>query len=190
MIDRAKYLSRDELHQLRDHALVNGSPTDWLLIDLATQTGLRVAEMASLFPKDFDRARQSLTVYRVKKKTKPVPETLPITHTLTRHIADYLRTYGDFWHGQRGKLTRRGLQQLWHRVCIDAGLSPKISIHAARHTLAVDLLRSTKNLRLVQKQLGHASPEVTANLYADIPWDDHQEELNKLYPAPPTTPRP
>ena len=44
----------------------------------------------------------------------------------------------------------------------------ELAIHSARHTIAVALLRKTGNLRQVQKQLGHASPATTANMYADI----------------------
>ena len=55
------------------------------------------------------------------------------------------------------------------------------SIHSARHTVAVHLLRKTSNLRMVQKQLGHASPATTANLYADVRFEDMQEGLSGLY---------
>ena len=37
------------------------------------------------------------------------------------------------------------------------------------------------NLRQVQKQLGHASPATTANMYADISFEDMQEGVNGLY---------
>ncbi|MBC8868339.1 MAG: tyrosine-type recombinase/integrase [Planctomycetes bacterium] len=56
-----------------------------------------------------------------------------------------------------------------------------MSIHSARHTVAVHLLRKTRNLRHVQKQLGHASPTTTANLYADIPFEEMQAGVQRLY---------
>jgi integrase len=37
------------------------------------------------------------------------------------------------------------------------------------------------NLRLVQKQLGHASPATTANMYADISLEDMQNGVTGLY---------
>ena len=51
----------------------------------------------------------------------------------------------------------------------------------ARHTIAVHLLKKTGNLRQVQKQLGHASPATTANMYADISFEDMQNGVNGLY---------
>jgi integrase len=183
MIDRCKYMSQSELARLREYALLHASPLEWLLIDVATQTGLRVSELAALERNHFNPDRRSLVVHRRKKRDgSPRPETIPLSPSLSSHIRDYLEHSPDFWVGQRGKATRRGLQQAWTSVIKRAGLSPKLSIHSARHTLAVCLLRSSKNLRLVQKQLGHSSPAVTANMYADIPFEDHQEEITKLFP--------
>ena len=62
-----------------------------------------------------------------------------------------------------------------------AGLPTELSIRCARHTLAVHLLRKTGNLRAVQKQLGHASPATTANMYADISFEDMQDALTGVY---------
>ena len=47
--------------------------------------------------------------------------------------------------------------------------------------LAEHRLRKTDNLRKVQKALGHASPTVTANLYAHVPFEDMQQALSGLY---------
>jgi len=85
--------------------------------------------------------------------------------------------------GKRGPLTVQGLQQIWKRAVREAGLPPDLSIHSARHTIAVHLLRKTGNLRMVQKQLGHASPTITANMYADVCFVDMQVAVNGLYTA-------
>ena len=43
------------------------------------------------------------------------------------------------------------------------------------------IVQEDSNLRQVQKQLGHASPATTANMYADITFEDMQNGLNGLY---------
>jgi integrase/recombinase XerD len=53
------------------------------------------------------------------------------------------------------------------KVTEKAGLPLHYSIHSARHTYATILLAKTSNLRFVQKQLGHASLNMTS-LYANI----------------------
>ena len=73
------------------------------------------------------------------------------------------------------------LQQMWKAAIERAGLPEELSIHSARHTLATHLLKKTGNLRQVQKQLGHASPATTANMYADIAFEDMQNGVNGLY---------
>ena len=83
--------------------------------------------------------------------------------------------------GKRGPLTAQGLQQIWKRAIRDADLPKELSIHCARHTLATHLLRKTKNLRQVQKQLGHASPATTANMYADVTFDEMKDGVTGLY---------
>ena len=75
----------------------------------------------------------------------------------------------------------KGLQQMWKAAVERAGLPEELSIHSARHTLATHLLKKTGNLRQVQKQLGHASPATTANMYADISFEDMQDGVTDLY---------
>ncbi|MFC1562560.1 tyrosine-type recombinase/integrase [candidate division KSB1 bacterium] len=60
------------------------------------------------------------------------------------------------------------LQKLFQRACANVGLNEKYSIHSTRHTMGFLLLKKTKNLRLVQKQLRHSSPQITAAFYADV----------------------
>ena len=47
--------------------------------------------------------------------------------------------------------------------------------------MAVHLLRKTGNLRMVQKQLGHCNPTTTANMYADVTFEDMRDGVDGLY---------
>jgi integrase/recombinase XerD len=85
--------------------------------------------------------------------------------------------------GCRGPLTAQGLQRIWKRAIKLAGLPVELSIHSARHSLAVHLLRKTRNLQQVQKQLGHSRPATTANMYADVSFEDMQQGVTGLYAA-------
>jgi integrase/recombinase XerD len=194
VIDREKYMDADEVRQLRTVTeaksivdLKKGriqGPLAWMVVDLALSTGLRVSEMANLKIQDFDFKRGSLTVIRLKRK-KRRKETMAIGKDLMNHLREYLewddRAKGPLFMGQRGALTNRGLQQMWKAAVERAGMPEELSIHSARHTLAVHLLKKTSNLRQVQKQLGHASPATTGNMYADIAFEDMQEGVNGVY---------
>lgn len=195
MLDISKYLSFDELRTLRNSAeswalldLKHGRRqglTVWIVVDLATSLGLRVSELAAITHEDINAKLRALRVTR-RKRRKPIVETVPMPLGLAKHIAEYTRwkelanlpITGALVAGTRGALTARGWQQVWHSAVDRAGVR-KVSIHAARHTLATLLLKQTKNLRLVQKQLGHASPASTA-IYADVAFEDMQSALDTV----------
>ncbi len=119
------------------------------------------------------------------KRKKKVKENIALCKDISRHLKDYIawtdRRSGRLFVGSRGTLTAQGLQRIWKRSIKLAGLPKELSIHSARHTIAVHLLRKTSNLRQVQKQLGHASPATTANMYADISFEDMQNGVTALY---------
>ena len=187
VIDRNKYMDMEETKTLR---MVSGARAimdlragrvrgviAWMLVDLALSTGLRVNEIAALKLKDVDIKRGRLSVVRLKRKKK-TRESLALGKDIAQHLKDYIawtdRKKGPLFLGSRGPLTAQGLQRM-------AGLPKELSIHSARHTIAVHLLRKTGNLRQVQKQLGHASPATTANMYADISFEDMQNGVTGLY---------
>jgi integrase len=228
-IGRKKYMDASEVRQLRTNTegrglrdlkkgRVNGV-VQWMLVDLALSTGLRVSEMAALRVEDLDLKRGCMTVIRLKRHRrkkiaksgkkereavreshKPVTEVLMVGKQLVSHLKTYLTwrscriadmdenrqkgltdVSGALLVGQRGPLSAQGLQQIWRAAIRWAGLPEEYSIHCARHTLAVHLLKRTGNLRQVQKQLGHSSPATTANMYADITFEDMQNGVNGLY---------
>ena len=199
-IDRAKYMNEQEVKQLVSAAelwslkdLKEGRKQGvvaWALVDVALRTGLRVSEIAKLTIGDFKAKQDALRVWRHKRKELK-QETLAIPPELTKHLAEFIEWNGTVGHatgkespifeGQRGPLSAQGLQQIWKTAIERAGLPRELSIHSARHTMAVHLLRKTKNLRQVQKQLGHANPATTANMYADISFEDMKAGVTGLY---------
>jgi len=52
-----------------------------------------------------------------------------------------------------------------------AGIEKEIHPHTLRHTFGTDLYRETKNLRMVQKSLGHSHIS-TAEIYTHIVDDE------------------
>ena len=194
VIDRNKYMDIKEVKQLRTVTEAReitdlkagriGGVLAWMLVDLALSTGLRVSEMAALKVKDIDLKRGYLSVTRLKRKKK-TRDTLALGKDIAQHLKEYIADMdlkkGSLFVGSRGPLTAQGLQRIWKRSVKLAGLPKELSIHSARHTIAVHLLKKTGNLRQVQKQLGHASPATTANMYADISFEDMQNGVTGLY---------
>lgn len=79
-------------------------------------------------------------------------------------------------HG--GRLDKDNVRTMLYKYSQKA-LNRKISPHLLRHTFATDLLRETKNIRLVQKALGHEDLSTTM-IYTHIV-DDELEQSLKLF---------
>ena len=60
-----------------------------------------------------------------------------------------------------------------------AGIKKHITTHSLRHTFASDLLRDTKNIRIVQKALGHADISST-QIYTHIVDEELEEALKSF----------
>ncbi len=77
------------------------------------------------------------------------------------------------------KINDRYLRAMVKRRAKKAGITKDVHPHLLRHTFATDLLRSTKNIRLVQKALGHASLSSTM-IYTHV-YDEELETSLKSF---------
>jgi integrase/recombinase XerD len=59
------------------------------------------------------------------------------------------------------KINTRYVRALVERKANQAGIEKDIHPHTLRHTFATDIYRKSKNLRMVQKALGHSSIQIT-----------------------------
>ncbi|MHA2217086.1 MAG: tyrosine-type recombinase/integrase [Candidatus Hodarchaeales archaeon] len=77
------------------------------------------------------------------------------------------------------KINDRYLRAMVKRRANKVGIKKDVHPHLLRHTFATDLLRSTKNIRLVQKALGHASLSSTM-IYTHV-YDEELETALKSF---------
>jgi len=83
---------------------------------------------------------------------------------------------------QPGKLlSDRYLRELVARCARKAGIQRRVHPHMLRHTFATRLLRHTRNLRVVQTALGHASI-TTTQVYTHVLDDELSEAMIALPP--------
>jgi len=165
---------------------------DYFIVDLALSTGLRVMEIAQLKCGDvFLRGPVCLLLVRNGKGGKK--RIVRFNGSFKRHYEEYMlwkQTVGEpigpadpllLSSNTDRHMTTRAIQKAFKRSVARAGLPDHYSIHCLRHTYACELYRaSSYNLRLVQKQLGHAHIGTT-QVYADIMEPDMQRALQKLY---------
>lgn len=134
--------------------------------------GLRLQEGLFLEVSDIDGKRKMIHIHRgkgAKDRYVPLPES---TYALLRrqwltHRNPKLIFPAVGRGGQNGPLATipmsiEGVQGALRRAKRAAGISKKgVSVHTLRHSYATHLLEAGVNLRVIQKNLGHANIETT-----------------------------
>jgi site-specific recombinase XerD len=187
-ITREKFFATEEGRKLLKVSRENGDldlmkgrktwVTRHLLVHLALNSGLRVSEIAKLKIRDLHlNGKDNYLIVQSGKRGKK--RDVYLDRDLAKHLKDYLEIKKKAWKesidpdapllaGRGGNhFTTTALEISFKKAIEKAGLSSHYSIHSARHTYATMLLGKTNNLRFVQKQLGHASLNMTS-LYADV----------------------
>jgi len=189
-----KYLTTEEVKQLRktcrEAALlakakgIQAPVRDALIIEVSLNTGLRVSELSNLKVEHLylKKGQNSLLVKNGKGGKDRL---VTFSNNLKKTILEYLNYRESnspyLLPSQRGdQITRFGIQTVFKKLARKAGLSARYSIHSLRHTYATRLYKAGGyNLRLVQKQLGHASISTTT-VYSDVMSEDTEAAVNNL----------
>ena len=188
-----KFMSEDEvkaLHKTLEAAVIiakskayQGPVRDQCLLLLAIGTGLRVSEIAALKIEDIDLKRGGNTLIVRHGKGNRLRE-VKFSSTLKTLIQDYL-DYRDsdspylFVSERQDHMFPTAIQKVFKKWAKRSGLPARYSIHSCRHYYASALLRVSKNLRLVQQQLGHSNPSTTT-AYAFALDEEITEAVEKL----------
>jgi integrase/recombinase XerD len=201
ILDEGKFLTSGEVRRLRstlqkrkEKALQNNTKTairDWLVVNLALFTGLRVMELSRLRHEDLrvENGNSSLIVRNGKNGKPRIVKFGQSCRKLVLEYLDWKISIGELSGADdplivssntNKAMTTRGLQKIFERSARRAGIKGH-SIHHLRHTYASHLYKASKyNLRLVQKQLGHSSTKIT-EVYADVLMPDLNMAVSNLY---------
>jgi len=190
VLDGRKFLTDFEVKRLKRHCR---KLRDLVIINLALLAGLRVKEIAYLKCGDISLETEpaSLTVPPEAGKGGKT-RLVRFNGELKLVIRQYLkekRLSGEATGrddplfkspAKGGGVSRRTVQRVFERMAKKAGITGHC-FHHLRHTYASHLYKASNyNLRLVQKQLGHASIKTT-QVYADVFDEDLTKALGKLY---------
>ena len=114
-----------------------------------------------------------------------------IPESLKKHLKQFLvwkRDRGErvgeddsIFCGQREPWARQAVQELVKKYLKKLDLyEDGKSVHALRHSYAVQLYRRERDLRAVQKQLGHSSNQ-TSQIYADVLEEDLGRQIRGMW---------
>ena len=149
-------------------SLMKASPRERLMLRLAAEAGLRRAEIAKVHVDDLTGSpgRYSLLVHGKGANERVIP----INDGLA---ADIAKADGWLFPSQRGEHL---MPQAVGMMCSEL-LGEHVTLHMLRHRFATRAYRATRNLRAVQRMLGHSSLAITERY---LECDDDEMRLAML----------
>ena len=151
-----------------------------LLVLILLDTGCRISEALDLRVSDCDFDNLLLTLTGKGQKQRKIPFSLELRKPLFKHTRD-LQPHLLVLSTQQGcKLDRHVMARDMRRLCRTLGFDPPArTLHAFRHTFAVNYLRRGGSVFHLQKVLGHSSLEMTRR-YANLMTEDLQAVHQRL----------
>ncbi|MCR5199630.1 MAG: site-specific integrase [Saccharofermentans sp.] len=167
------------------------------LVSLLIFTGIREAECAGLEWHDFDFTENKVKIQREvlyipneglhedTPKSKSGTRVIYFTDTLAETLKQYkeyqtreISVRGDLWTGATGDRAKLFTQfdgtpiydttiRKWVKKYLKWCGVPYVTVHGLRHTYASLLISSGTDARTVASQLGHSSPALVYNTYAN-----------------------
>jgi integrase/recombinase XerD len=147
-----------------------------LLIKFLLDTGCRISEALNIRVREIDVDNMLLTLDGKGRKQRIVPFSFELRRAMFRYIADFERKPDLLLLGTRNetKMGRRVVLRAVKNLCKRIGFDPPArTVHAFRHTFAVNYLRRGGSVFHLQKVLGHSTLEMTRR-YANLMTEDLQ----------------
>jgi integrase/recombinase XerD len=147
-----------------------------LLILFLLDTGCRITEALTLRVCDLDMENLLVTLDGKGRKQRVVPFSFELRKAMFRYITEFKRKLDSLLFANRTetRLGRRNVLRDAKLLCKRMGFTPPArTLHAFRHTFAVNYLRRGGSVFHLQKVLGHSTLEMTRR-YANLMTEDLQ----------------
>jgi integrase/recombinase XerC/integrase/recombinase XerD len=167
-----KYLKHNQVLRLLDSI---EDPRDKLIVRTIYATGVRVSELCNMNIEDIDFDEHTI---RIRGKGDKI-RTVFIDDDTRADILKFVdnRVVGPVFVGQQGKnISPRAIQHIFKNYA-PSGITP----HKIRHSYASELYKRSKNLRVVQENLGHTSIKTT-EIYLHTDIDERRQVYQQYFP--------
>lgn len=156
-------LTSEELDALLNTAYEQ-SGTRGLMVRALVETGSRVGAFCRMRADDVSFADLEVRVVDKGEKARDVPILRSLANELRLHLGER-RTGYLFPSPRGGEYSKRRVQQIVKEVASEAGITKRVYPHLLRHTTAQRLADRGMPENLLQRFLGHESPETTQVYY-------------------------
>ncbi|MFA5212630.1 MAG: site-specific tyrosine recombinase/integron integrase [Methanoregula sp.] len=167
-----KYLKHSQVLRLIDSI---EDPRDKLIVRMIYATGVRVSELCNMNIEDIDFEEHTIRILGKGDKIRMVFVDDDTLLDITKFIGTKIE--GPLFVGQQGNhISARAVQYIFKQHA-PAGITP----HKIRHSYASELYRRSKNLRVVQENLGHTSIKTT-EIYLHTDIDERRNVYQQFFP--------
>jgi integrase/recombinase XerC/integrase/recombinase XerD len=167
-----KYLKHNQVLRLLDSI---EDPRDKLIVRTIYATGVRVSELCNMNIEDIDFDEHTIRISGKGDKIRTVFIDDDTRADILKFIGN--RIVGPVFVGQQGKnISSRAIQHIFKNYA-PSGITP----HKIRHSYASELYKRSKNLRVVQENLGHTSIKTT-EIYLHTDIDERRKVYQQYFP--------
>lgn len=167
-----KYLKHNQVLRLIDSI---EDPRDKLIVRTIYATGVRVSELCNMNIEDIDFDEHTIRINGKGDKIRTVFVDEDTLADILKFIGT--RIIGPLFVGQQGKhISSRAIQHIFKHYA-PSGITP----HKIRHSYASELYKRSKNLRVVQENLGHTSIKTT-EIYLHTDIDERRQVYQQYFP--------
>ncbi len=167
-----RYLKHSQVLRLIDSI---EDPRDRLIVRAIYATGVRVSELCEMNIEDIDFEEGTIRVRGKGGKIRIVFVDADTLREMDAFIGS--RIEGPLFMGQQSHhLSPRAVQHIFKKYA-PAGITP----HKIRHSYASELYRRSKNLRVVQENLGHTSIKTT-EIYLHTDLEERKRVYQEYFP--------
>ena len=167
-----KYLKHNQVLRLLDSI---DDPRDKLIVRTIYATGVRVSELCNMNIEDIDFDEHTIRIREKGDKMRTVFIDDDTRADILKFIGN--RIEGPVFVGQQGKnISSRAIQHIFKNYA-PSGITP----HKIRHSYASELYKRSKNLRVVQENLGHTSIKTT-EIYLHTDIDERRQVYQQYFP--------
>jgi len=167
-----KYLKHNQVIRLMNSIQ---NPRDKLIIRTIYATGIRVSELCGINTEDIDFEEHTIRIKGKGGKIRTVFIDSETLDEIDRFSAGKIS--GPLFEGQQGNnISPRTVQYIFTKYA-PRGITP----HKIRHSYASELYKRSKNLRVVQENLGHSSIQTT-EIYLHTDVDERRKVYQEFFP--------